>query len=63
MGTFGSYYSYTFLEPVSQETKGDTMTASFRLPESGSQQFLRAQNPDASPTGPSANSPAARSWL
>ena len=27
MGTFGSYYSYTFLEPVSQETKGDTMTA------------------------------------
>ena len=46
MGTFGSYYSYTFLEPVSQETKGDTMTASFRLPEAGSQQFLRAQNPD-----------------
>ena len=46
MGTFGSYYSYTFLEPVSQETKGDTMTASFRLPETGSQQFLRAQNPD-----------------
>ena len=46
MGTFSSYYSYTFLEPVSQETKGDTMTASFRLPETGSQQFLRAQNPD-----------------
>lgn len=46
MGSFGSYYSYTFLEPVSQETKGDTMTASFRLPETGSQQFLRAQNPD-----------------
>ena len=46
MGTFGSYYSYTFLEPVSQETKGDTMTASFRLPETGSQQLLRAQNPD-----------------
>ena len=46
MGTFGSYYSYTFLEPVSQETKGDTMTASFRLPETGSQQFLRAQHPD-----------------
>lgn len=46
MGTFGSYYSYTFLEPVSQETKGDTMTAFFRLPETGSQQFLRAQNPD-----------------
>ena len=46
MGTFGSYYSYTFLEPISQETKGDTMTASFRLPETGSQQFLRAQNPD-----------------
>lgn len=46
MGTFGSYYSYTFLEPVSQETKGDTMTAFFRLPETGGQQFLRAQNPD-----------------
>lgn len=46
MGTFGSYYSYTFLEPVSQETKGDTMIASFRLPETGSQQFLRAQHPD-----------------
>ena len=46
MGTFGSYYSYTFLEPVSQETKGDTRTASFRLPETGSQQFLRAQHPD-----------------
>ena len=46
MGTFGSYYSYTFLEPVFQETKGDTMTASFRLPETGSQQFLRAQHPD-----------------
>ena len=46
MGTFGSYYSYTFLEPISQETKGDTLTARFRVPETGSQHFLRAQHPD-----------------
>lgn len=46
MGTFGNYYSYTFLEPVSQETKGDTLTARFRVPETSSQHFLRAQHPD-----------------
>ena len=46
MGTFGNYYSYTFLEPVSQETKGDTLTARFRVPETGSQHFLRVQHPD-----------------
>lgn len=46
MGTFGNYYSYTFLEPLSQETKGDTMVARFRVPETNLKHFLRAQHPD-----------------
>ena len=46
MGTFGNYYSYTFLEPLSQETKGDTMVARFRVPETNLKHFLRVQNPE-----------------
>ena len=46
MGTFGSYYSYEFLEAESTKTEGGTLTASFRLPETSANHFLRVQHPD-----------------
>ena len=47
-GTFGNYYFYTFIDPVQTTDNGDgTMTASFRVPTTTSQNhFLRVQNPD-----------------
>lgn len=46
MGTFGSYYSYEFLEAESTKTEDGTLTASFRLPETSANHFLRVQHPD-----------------
>lgn len=46
MGTFGDYYSYEFLEAESTSTEGDTLTASFRIPTTNKNHFLRVQHPD-----------------
>ncbi len=47
-GTFGNYYSYTFIDPVQTTDNGDgTLTASFRVPTTTKlNHFLRVQNPD-----------------
>ena len=45
-GTFGNYYSYTFFDPEkTTENNDDTLTATFRVPTTGLNHFLRVQNP------------------
>ena len=46
MGVFGDYYSYEFVEEDSAKIEGDTLTASFRLPTTTKNHFLRVQHPD-----------------
>ena len=49
VGTFGNYYTYEFLRPQenSISTKdGDTVTVTYRAPESNLNYFVRVQNPD-----------------
>ena len=48
MGTFGNYYSYTFVEPetITENAKDSTMTAAFRVPTTNLNHFVRVQNPD-----------------
>lgn len=48
MGTFGSYYTYTFIDPetTTENAKDGTVTAVFRIPETTLNHFVRVQNPD-----------------
>ena len=46
-GTFGNYYTYTFIDPVETvEHDDNTVTATFRVPTTNLNHFLRVQNPD-----------------
>ena len=49
VGTFGNYYTYEFLRPQENgiSTKdGDTVTVTYRVPETSLNHFVRVQNPD-----------------
>ena len=48
MGTFGSYYSYTFIDPetTTENPDSNTVTAVFRVPSTNLNHFVRVQNPD-----------------
>ena len=49
VGTFGNYYTYEFLRPLEDSTAtkdGDTVTVTYRVPESSLNYFVRVQNPD-----------------
>ena len=49
MGTFGNYYTYEFLRPQEDSTAtkdGDTVTVTYRAPETNLNHFVRVQNPD-----------------
>ena len=45
-GTFGSYYTYQFFTAESVENVGGNVKATFRVPTSSYNHFLRVQNPD-----------------
>lgn len=45
-GTFGSYYTYQFFTAESVENVGGNVKATFRVPASSYNHFLRVQNPD-----------------
>lgn len=45
-GTFGSYYTYQFFTAESVENVGANVKATFRVPTSSYNHFLRVQNPD-----------------
>lgn len=45
-GTFGSYYTYQFFTAESVENVGRQCEATFRVPTSSYNHFLRVQNPD-----------------
>ena len=49
VGTFGNYYTYEFLRPQEDSTAtkdGDTVTVTYRVPETSLNHFVRVQNPD-----------------
>ena len=49
VGTFGNYYTYEFLRPLEDSTAtkdGDTVTVTYRAPETSLNHFVRVQNPD-----------------
>ena len=49
VGTFGNYYTYEFLRPQEDSTAtkdGDTVTVTYRAPETNLNHFVRVQNPD-----------------
>ena len=49
VGTFGNYYTYEFLRPQEDSTAtkdGDTVTVTYRAPETSLNHFVRVQNPD-----------------
>ena len=49
VGTFGNYYTYEFLRPLEDSTAakdGDTVTVTYRVPETSLNHFVRVQNPD-----------------
>ena len=46
MGVFSNNYVYGIDEPVSVETKGDTLTANFRVSDISGNRFVRVQHPD-----------------
>ncbi len=49
VGTFGNYYTYQFLRPLEDSTAtkdGDTVTVTYRVPETSLNHFVRVQNPD-----------------
>ena len=49
VGTFGNYYTYEFLRPLEDSTAakdGDTVTVTYRVPETTLNHFVRVQNPD-----------------
>ena len=49
VGTFGNYYTYQFLRPLEDSTAakdGDTVTVTYRVPETTLNHFVRVQNPD-----------------
>ena len=49
VGTFGNYYTYQFLRPLEDSTAakdGDTVTVTYRVPETNLNHFVRVQNPD-----------------
>ena len=49
VGTFGNYYTYEFLRPLEDSTAakdGDTVTVTYRAPETTLNHFVRVQNPD-----------------
>ena len=49
VGTFGNYYTYQFLRPLEDSTAtkdGDTVTVTYRAPETSLNHFVRVQNPD-----------------
>lgn len=49
VGTFGNYYTYQFLRPLEDSTAakdGDTVTVTYRAPETTLNHFVRVQNPD-----------------
>ena len=46
MGVFSNNYVYDIDEPVSVETKGDTLTANFRVSDISGNRFVRVQHPD-----------------
>lgn len=45
-GTFGTYYTYQFFTAESVENVGGNVKATFRVPTSSYNHFLRVQNPD-----------------
>ena len=45
-GTFGNYYTYQFFTAESVENVGGNVKATFRVPTSSYNHFLRVQNPD-----------------
>ena len=49
VGTFGNYYTYEFLRPQENSIStqdGDTVTVTYRAPETSLNHFVRVQNPD-----------------
>ena len=49
VGTFGNYYTYQFLRPLEDSTAakdGDTVTVTYRVPETSLNHFVRVQNPN-----------------
>ena len=46
MGVFSNNYVYDIDEPVSVETKGDTLTANFHVSDISGNRFVRVQHPD-----------------
>ena len=46
MGVFSNNYVYDIDEPVSVETKGDTLTANFHVSDISGNRFMRVQHPD-----------------
>ena len=49
VGTFGNYYTYEFLRPQENSIStqdGDTVTVTYRVPETSLNHFVRVQNPD-----------------
>lgn len=48
LGTFGSYYTYTFVEPetITEVVAAGTLRVSFRAPETTTNHFVRVQHPD-----------------
>ena len=49
VGTFGNYYTYEFLRPLEDSTAtkdGDTVTVTYRVPETSLNHFVRVQNPN-----------------
>ena len=49
VGTFGNYYTYEFLRPQEDSIStqdGDTVTVTYRVPETSLNHFVRVQNPD-----------------
>ena len=49
VGTFGNYYTYEFLRPLEDSTAtkdGDTVTVTYRAPETSLNHFVRVQNPN-----------------
>ena len=49
VGTFGNYYTYEFLRPQENGIStqdGDTVTVTYRVPETSLNHFVRVQNPD-----------------
>ena len=48
LGTFGSYYTYPFVEPetITEVVAAGTLRVSFRAPETTTNHFVRVQHPD-----------------